>query len=322
VAGVAVNAAVPVVPSRQSRPVRAAAAPCRAPCARWAFTIVELIVVVAVIALILVIAVPGLSALNADARLTGARQTINGVTTQAYYLALANRTMTAVRFFPGRWDTAKDRTALDTERQHMAVYVYAGQTVRENQGNFEVALGEYFVRAPGLESVAMPDDVWAAPLESLQAAGLLRHTNGTATSYAQLGSGFILNGTVNRFRYNADREPGQGYQTDGNDFLTADDFLIICDPATGVRAGPPQPFRLRAYAPACGYEVDQAPNNPALYHQRYSAGGLVVYRREAFVALGPDADGQVRQDYLRARGRPYLVHRFSGGLLPGVQRVE
>ncbi len=285
------------------------------------FTIVELVIVIAVIALILIIAVPGLSAMNADARLTGARQTINGVTTQAYYLALANRTMTAVRFFPGRWDTTADRTALNTGRQHMAVYLYAGQTVRERQGGFEVALGEYFVRAPGLESVALPEDVWAAPLESLQAAGLLRHTDGRTTNYAQLGRDFVLSGTLNQFRYNADRNPGLG-STDGGDFLTADDFLIVCDPETGVRAGPPRPYRLRAYAPACGYEVDADPNSANLPHQRYSAGGLVVYRREAFVALGSSADGQVRQDYLRTRGRPYLVHRFSGGLLSGTQSPQ
>jgi prepilin-type N-terminal cleavage/methylation domain-containing protein len=286
------------------------------------FTLVELIVVVTVIAIILVIAVPGLSVLNADARLTSAQQTINGVTTRAYSLALADRTMTAVRIFPGIWDVTGDSQAqAPADRQHLAIYRYVGITAREKPGSpgqFEIALSEYFERVRELESMRMPEDVWAAPLEALQTNGTLRHTDGTTTTYDQLGWKFVLDGKIGQFRYNADRKVG-----DGTDFLNADDFLIVCDPQSGVRSGSPAPFRLRAYAHDLQYEVDADPRDPNRHpYQRYSFSGVVAYPREPFVSLGVAAGGDVRQDFLREKGRALMAHRFSGALFSGLQRPQ
>ena len=192
-----------------------------------AFTLVELIVVITVIVLVLAIAVPGLSALNAQARLVSAQQIVNGLMTRAYYLALADRTMTAVRFFPGDWDSADTVVKHSTAGvQNMAVYSYVGTTARENppgSGTFQVTLGEYFERTKDVASVALPDDVWAAPLESLRRSGQIGRSDGTSKFYTGNGSDtvaqqFVLNGQMGQFRYNADR---WATPTDGTDFLNA-----------------------------------------------------------------------------------------------------
>jgi type II secretory pathway pseudopilin PulG len=293
---------------------------------RWgptlhAFTLVELIIVITVIVLILAIAIPGLSAMGAEARLTAAQQTIQGMTTQAYSLALANRAMTAVRFFPGEWDTVDPaQQRVPGGRQHLAIYSYVATSEQENppgSGNFVIAFGEYFERAKDLSSAALPEDVWVAPLEALSAQGTIAHTDGTLDPPFPLGQNFVLDGTAGQFRFNADRAIG-----DGGDLLNADDFLIVNDPETGIRTSTPTPFRLRAYAPApVAYDVDQDPTTSNWY-QRYSFSGVVTYRREPFMSLpgGAAAAGVDRQNYLRDSGRPFMMHRFSGGLLPGMQR--
>jgi type II secretory pathway pseudopilin PulG len=282
-----------------------------------AFTIVELIVVVTVIVLILAVAVPGLSAMNAQARLVSAQQLINGVTTRAYFLSLADRAMTAVRFFPGAWDTI-DKTEKQAPggRQHLAIYSYIGTTVQENaSGAFTVQFGEYFQRTKNMNSVVMPEDVWAAPIEALSSASVSL----PGGPYNPFGPNFVLSGTAGQFAFNAERVSG----SDGGGFLNADDFLIVCDPDTGVRTGTPQPYRVRAYVPKYSgsyptYEnfENQGPGDPVAY-QRYSFGGLITYRREAFAVC---RTGQECQDYLRYEGRPFMVHRFSGGLLSGAGR--
>ena len=295
---------------------------------RPAFTLVELIVVVTVIILILAVAVPGLSAMNAEARLTSAQQTISGVTTRAFYLAMADRTMTAVRFFPGEWDVADKESQAPGGRQHLAIYSYVGKTSQElppGSGNFFVSFGEYFERAKDLASVAMPDDVWAAPLEALssQPAALLG-PNGWSQYYRSIGQDFVLDGQRGMFAFNAERASGN---SDSGSFLNADDFLIVCDPETGARRGMPTPFHLRAYVPKDGWRIDAdtSDTNPAdarHWYQRYAFSGVVIYRREPFVALGAAASGYDRQQYLQTAGRPYLVHRFSGGLTPGKQAPQ
>ena len=262
------------------------------------FTLVELVIVITVIILILAIAVPGLSAMTAEARLTSAQQTIQGMTTQAYYLALANRAMTAVRFFPGEWDTVDpSQKRVPGGRQHLAIYSYVG-TTQDGTLNFT----ERFERAKDLTSTTLPEDVWTAPLEALSVSAGPNWLTGPLCT------------TPDTFTFDPN--------TAGPNFLNTEDFLIVCDPQTGVRTGTPTPFRLRAYVPkfldgSWGYDAD---NNGGVPYQRYSFSGVVTYRREPFTALGPIAPGDVRQRVLQESGRPFMVHRFSGGLLPGLQR--
>ena len=284
-----------------------------------AFTLVELIVVITVIVLILAIAIPGMSRMHDEMRMSAAQQTMQGVTTRAYLLSLADRSMTAVRFFPGEWDTVDTaEKQAPGGRQHMAVYSYVGTTV--NPDTLNVELHEYFQRAKDLGSVRMPEGVWAAPLEALSP---LPATLG-GTQYYLLGADFVLDGQVGQFDFNADRAAS----TESKKLLNADDFLLVFDPETGLRVGTPAAYHLRTYVPKYsngnwGYDADTLnsamPNDTTLWYQRYGFSGVVTYPREAFAGLpgGATAYGTVRQPLLKSTGRPYLVHRFSGGLLPG-----
>jgi prepilin-type N-terminal cleavage/methylation domain-containing protein len=292
-------------------------------CPRPAFTLIELLVVISVIVLVLAIAMPGLSAMNRDMRLTAAQQSINGALTTAYYHALADRSLTAVRFFPGAWDAPdpESNAPSATGRQHMAIYSYVGSTVKEEpagSGNFKVAFGEYFERTRDTSSVALPEEIWVAPLEAISRQAVELNPN---AQYDDFGPEFVLDGKLGEFRYNVDR----GESSHGRDFLNADDFLIVCDPQTGVQTSVPRAYRMNAYSPSERIEVSEDPGGngtAAWYFKRYSFSGVVTYRREALVALGATARGIDRYDLLQEDGRPFLVHRFSGALLPGLQRPD
>ena len=308
-----------------------------------AFTIIELVVVILVIVLILAMAVPGLAKLNADARMTSAYQTMNGVLTRAHYLALSERTMTAVRFLPGVWSGVPDQrdpnnpnaTILPASRQHMAIYRYVGNAISQSPtGTFTVQFNEYFERAPDFPPVALPEDVWVAPVEALAKIGTYTHVDGSTVtlggSGGNFGQEFVLNGmaTLNdpsqTFKYSADQAPNVS-----GGFLSADDFLIVMDPREGVRTGVTTLHRLRAYSPLDGYDVDTGrPGsvNPIDWYQRYGFSGVVAYRREALTRLGQDSPSpqarQARQDYLAQSGQQYIAQRFSGGLIPGAARPQ
>ncbi len=271
---------------------------------------------ITVIVIILALAVPGLATLNAEMRQTAAHQTLHSVTTRAYHLAQASRTLTAVRLFPGEWDVSEKPGAAGG-RQHLAIYEYVGATSSEDATRVE--FGEYFQKARELESVKMPEDTWAAPLEALSTDPMTIEY----TPYASLGRDFVLPGDFGAFSVSADPR----YAT--SDFLKADDFLLVCDPETGIRTGIPTACHLRAYNPLRGLEMSTAapgkPLDERYWYTRYSFSGVVTYRREPFAALQNLPGGneeQLRQEYLRQNGRAYLTHRFSGGLMPGAQRPQ
>lgn len=298
---------------------------------RPAFTLVELIVVVTVIVLVLALAVPGLTAMNAEARMTAAVQQVNGLTTRAYYISVADRCMTAVRFMPSEWDIDEQGRGGVSGRQRATVYKYIARADREVGGNFTVYYEEYFKRAEGVPSTELPDDVWVAPLEAL--SDMAGRVGGSATSfpytYSNFGADFVLDGHINEasgkhlFVLNAN--PNE--QT--SDFLNADDFLIVFDPQAGLRTGRSEPYLLQGLDPTAsppqetlGQRDGYGNLNASNRYQRLNFSGLTFYRREPFVALGSQATGAERQRLLRERGRPYMVQRFSGGLLSGMQGQE
>jgi type II secretory pathway pseudopilin PulG len=296
---------------------------------RSAFTIIELIVVVTVIIVILAIAVPGLSAMNAEARLTAAQQVINGALTQAYHLAWANRSLAALRLLPAEWDVQPDNAAAGrTGRQSLAIYSYVGTNVQENTsgGGFTIGPKEYFQRAKEFNSALMPEDVWAAPLEALSVDSVnltSSTTPGFGFAYSPFGSSFVLDGQIGWFAFDANRLDND---TESGTFLNADDFLLVCDAQTGLRTATPTPYLLRANVPA-DHAAQWGPEpSPDLQHgpayQRYSFSGVVTYRREPFAQLGTAATGIQRQTLLRESGRAFLAHRYGGGLVPGLQRPQ
>jgi len=284
------------------------------------FTIIELIVVITMIVLVLAIALPSLGALNADARLTAAYQLINGTLTQAYFLAAADKNMTAVRFLPGGWDSPDAAGAGPSGRQHMVIYRYVGSTDRENppgSDTFALAFDEYFVRQPGAASVRLPEDVWVAPVDAF------------STTAATLD--LVLGGDTGKFM----ADPVA--TNNGKKLLNADDFTIVVDPQTGLLTGAPGLHRLRAYAPAADSDlprsyrqtetdgVRDSSGQLVLPYQRLGFSGVVIYRREPFVGLVPEQNktiSETRQDYLRRTGRAYMAQRFGGGLSAALQRPQ
>ena len=96
-------------------------------------------------------------------------------------------------------------------------------------------------------------------------------------------------------------------------FLRSDDFLIVFDPNSGVRGSGSisNPTRF----PLLGYNAVTKEEDPNI--NRFNYGGIVLYRREVFDALGENASGADRQALLQRMGRPYYVRRFGGGLVMG-----
>ncbi len=291
------------------------------------FTLVELILVVAVIILVLAIAIPSLGSMGAEARLTAARQVINGATTRAYFLAISNQNMSAVRFLPSRWAVRDEEGEEERDnRQHLELYTWHTETFVDEGFVWRES---FFRRAEDFQPQRMPADVWAAPLEALQQSGGVRGTDGVVyDSGMSLGTNFVLNGLLGNFVCDADRYTGQ---ENASAFMNADDFLIVCDPKTGVQAGPPTPYQVRGYFPEGTYgdtggtEHYQAVHGGNGYpYTRYSFSGVVTYHREPFAALGIGNEsmgiGAQRQGFLRERGRAYLLHRYGGNLITGRQR--
>ncbi len=296
---------------------------------RRAFTVVELLVVITVIVIVLALAIPGLNAMSAEARLSSAHTTINGMLTRAYYLSQAELTMTAVRLLPSEWDTAKDGKAAAGGRQRLAAYRYVGATTRDNGGSFSVSFDEYFKKTEDIASAELPDGVWAAPLEALSHETVYRPNQPGNVLWNSLGQDLVLGGTPGKFVFDADRLTEYGSISEAESFFNADDFLLVFDPQNGLRAGPPQTYRLWAYVPGAPtsvgpFEADgknptvrgDTSGNPG--YKRYSFSGVVTYSREGFLA---ETNASGRQEYLQNQGRAYLAHRYGGGLMRAGQRL-
>jgi type II secretory pathway pseudopilin PulG len=285
-----------------------------------AFTIVELIVVITIMALILGIAVPGLSAIAAESRFSAAVQITNGALTRAYTSALADLNMTAVRFVPGKWDndptTAADQSST-AGRQHIVTYSYTPTTAADPANPGTVAFGEYFQRQTGTPSVVLPEDIFAAPLEALdKGARTIPIKGDSAHQFSPFGAQFLLAADPRSAAFTVDAADMT------QNFHQADDFLIIFDPRLGMRSVI-APNRIRAFiplpTPADGYDAAQDKNDHNVLFQRYNFTGVTLYHRSTFLKATDGGDAQDRQNWLRDKSRPYLVHRFGGGLVMGTQ---
>jgi type II secretory pathway pseudopilin PulG len=297
--------------------------------ARSAFTIVELLVVIGMIVLILAIAVPGLSAIALQARFNNATQTINGALTRAYYSSLSDVSMTAVRFMPGEWDfNEKADKNQPSGRQHVVTYSYTGTSSAPNlSGSGADSFGEYFARQKNNASIQLPEDMWVAPVEALD-TGMRRvsvdanddgQPDSAPYTYNNFGRDCVLNGRRNQSGASSFELNGAAVSGSAG-LLKSDDFMVAFDPQTGARGGLPALMHLKSYDPNQRLETDRG-NSGTPFYQRYNFTGIVIYPREAFAAVelgSGDVSGD-RQRWLRAHGRPFLVHRFGGGLVMGTQ---
>lgn len=292
---------------------------------RPAFTIVELIVVVAIIALILAIAIPGFNAMSSQARLTRARQLLNGITTRAAVIATADRALTAVRIFPAAWDQSdqpRSGGGYDALKAQTAViYRYAGATNNPSDVN-SIVFNERFERLKDADPVLLPADTWAAPIEALSTNNADANNRDT-----------VLQGMIGEFALNAGprqyNDRGAPAATTGENFLDADDFLIVFDPATGlVSSLKRQTWRLSGYDPTQNPPLETAGDwrddrfgRPYLYNpfQRVNFTGLVLYPRERFVAAGVNgadaATREARRKVLEASPYKYYVSQSGGALV-------
>ena len=279
------------------------------------FTIVELLVVISMIVLLLAMAVPGMNAIQSDSRHSAAVQTVNGVLTRAYYYALADNTLTAVRFMPGEWDQPPTEEGQQTQDRQVAVtYSYVATSSADPDRLEQVKFSEYFERRKGTVSEVMPQDVWVAPVEALDDSPGGRKIGDT--TYNPFGAQFALDGELGQFDLDAARTSSR--------LQNADDFLIVFDPQQGLRRVI-EPLRIKAYIPPQnggfmnGAESDRS-NDGTLFYQRYNFTGITLYSREAFMSLGREQGlGNDRQEWLIENSRPYLVHRTGGGLVTGKQ---
>jgi type II secretory pathway pseudopilin PulG len=317
----------PALPPRRS----SVAAGYRRLCSTPAFTIVELIVVMSVIVLILAIAIPGLNAIAAESRFSAAVQITNGALTHAYTAALADLNMTAVRFVPGKWDNDPSTSESGTTgRQHIVTYSFTPTSAADPVHPGQVVFGEYFQRRPGTSSVILPEDVWVAPIEALETGPrtipICEQSTGALTQRkyeSNFGQEFVVAGDPRSGEFVVDAA-----RTDAAPKLyQADDFLIIFDPRAGMR-GVIGPNRIRGPikdkdTDGGYYDAAQDKDNTDVHFRRYNFTGVTLYHRSAFLnatrAGMTAADARERQEWLRNNSRPFLIHRFGGGLVSGAQ---
>lgn len=273
------------------------------------FTVVELIVVVVIVGIVLGIALPALSSMTADSRVNAAVQTLNGALTRAYVDAMSDKSLAALRFMPAEWDGDAGRDSPSTAgRQHVVAYAYGMRSVKDSDPN-KIEFNERFDRREETRSVELPADLFAAPVEALDADSDHRDA-------AQR----ILTGELSS-------PDGRGFDDGGGNPnpLTADDFLIVFDPATGLRtsilpttsAGKFQPtFRVNVFNPLSRVNSSVKPQTVV---SRPAFTGVALYPRSGLTALGSGASGANRQGFLRRAARAYLVRPFGGGLMASAE---
>lgn len=268
-----------------------------------------------VIVLLLAVAVPSLSAMNADARLRNTKQTIDNALTRAYYLSVAERCMTAVRFMPTQWtdDADSDANATGATGQQIVIYRYTSTDSADPNNPELVRYAEFFQRAAGIGTLELPEGVWVAPVEALSNQQVTYYDNGVSEPYNL--DELMLTGNIGEFYYNP-----VPHDTNGGDWnaLVADDFLIVFDPETGLVRGAPEPYRIKAYSPIEKFETHaenpSLPDTQQVPFQRYGCAGVIVYQREQFEALGTSANYEDRQSLLRREGAAFLAQPNGGGL--------
>lgn len=281
---------------------------------RRGLTIVELIVVMTLIVIVLTLTVPGISSLVTDARRDETVQAINSALQRARNLAVQSRGYVAVRFVPGAWVLGEETdSTLDGRRQYLVLYQWQTATF-DLEPELAPVMIERFERVAGTPPIALPSQFWVAPLEAVQ----IDQDDNLSDS--------ILAGEIGAFEYSA--------VENDNDFLYADDFLIVFGPEGRVVPGPQvrneqvaaftegqngHVYRIWAYDPLEERETHRDPRGGdwlnAEPYERANFSSVVIYPREGFVNLGADASPGDRREHLARVGLPFAIHPRSAVLV-------
>lgn len=312
--------------------------------ARPAFSLVELIVVTVIISLILLIGLPAFNSISLQSNFSKSEQLINGVTTRAHLIAMNDRVLTAVRFVPAQWEIDPSGTSggPNTEgsgKQALVTYKYSMSPISEaNQADVntdgapDARFVEYFERIKNGPTATLPNEVWAAPAESLYEW----NSDGYEGNY-------WLRGKLGRFA--ADAVTANQLSVD-EDMFDADDFLVVFDPDRGVRqpritrtgsatdtreswpmrsfwvasAGIPGEARWQRDSTfeVTGPDADDV--NAQRPFRRFSASGISLYERARLVAIGPTVQPQAtplsrRRDAIKQSARTFYVSHTTGSLI-------
>lgn len=286
------------------------------------FTLVELMVVVLVVGLVLTLGVPAFNRMAASAQLDRARQSLNGMLSQAQLLADTDRVTTAVRIYPASWEFAplrEDSATSIPDRQVASLYRYVSRTNANPLNPLAPFFDERFEPVVDGPRQLFPANTWIAPLEALDSE---LDVNG----YSSIAEA-MLQGNIGEFELNAvERE---------DSFLDADDFLLVIEPGRGivspVLGGIRKSWAVKAYDPrdpdSGGLYADETGQTETAgpwrngdyvedaRFRRHNSAGVVIYPRDGFVELGDDISPRDRGDYLRERGRGYFIDRKGGGLV-------
>lgn len=287
---------------------------------RAGFTIVELLVVIGIIAIVLLFGVPAFNSITRSQQLSKTQQLLNGALTRANVISSADRNLIAVRIFPADWHLNDDQSGTEEKsaeatryagRQMLTTYAFRTTAEADPSNPVQVNFHERFEPLDGGPTQIFPEDVWVAPAESLldSAAG------------ASIDGDAILRGTIGEFHLDA--------VANDDDFVDADDFLIVFDPQVGVlraSSNPQTAWSIKAFDPTknferAGKDWNSTSKAYAVPFQRRNYAGALIYEREPLVELGPTASGDRditnRRTILRQLGQPYYVHRNGGNLVGG-----
>ncbi len=304
--------------------------------ARCAFTIVELLVVIGIIVLILALGVPAFNSMTRQQRLTKTNQLLSGMLTRTHIVALSNSDLAAVRIFPAAWHLDENNTQLANlaDRQMIATYVWRQTASADPYNPLQVLIEERFERMPDGPVNMLPPDTWVAPAEvfaTQRPRDEVYHHD--LTGGRDVLGNFVLDGRIGRFELNA--------AASGEDFLDADDYLIVFDPQVGVVRSAQgmrrYAWQMYAFDPrpagsaptAQGETSGQRAGDGQLIGQyafrRHNFTGVLIYQREPFVALGKASDSNTitaRREYLSRNGLMSYVDRRGGNLISGPTAVE
>ena len=305
---------------RVTRAARRAPAPCSA---SYAFTIVELLVVIGLIVLILGFGLPAFNAMVVQQRQNKTLQLLNSTLVHMHVISLSDQTFTAVRLLPTEWqfDPQRVRSEALGGRQVITTYAYRQVTMPDPDQPTRIRFEERFEPLEGGPMHVLPYDTWIAPLEALDTT---RYVPDRPAPPAYSIGNHVLSGTIGQFERNANSR-----ENNNETLLDADDFLFVFDPRTGLFPSlNRQPWLLVGYDPSpdalrewAGVRYSGGDLIARQKYQRFNFTGAVIYAREPFVAAGKIGDNtdqiQLRRDILRRHGMNYYVEPRGGSLIAG-----